>query len=316
MQAKPSDLAAVLGRDGARASRIVAAAVLFADICGSTRLFETHGDQRAREIESQVLGHLADCTAAQQGVVVKTIGDEIMSGFADAASAVGAACAMHLCLKADPALAALGIAIRIGLYQGSVLLEGNDLFGDAVNVAARMVALAKADQIITTRDTLNTLPAGFRQASRDLGQAWVRGKQDEIAIAEVLWADSNSLTQMATPQEELRGLLFARLDLNYRDRHVELLPSAQVFTLGRGERNSLVVDRELVSRTHASIEFRQGKFILVDRSTNGTYLLLDNGARFFVHREEFTLHGRGSICLGQAVSQQNPDLIDYTCSET
>ncbi|HNW78413.1 MAG TPA: adenylate/guanylate cyclase domain-containing protein [Candidatus Competibacteraceae bacterium] len=316
MQAKPSDLAAVLGRDGARASRIVTAAVLFADICGSTRLFEAHGDQRAREIESQVLGHLADCTAAQQGVVVKTIGDEIMSGFADAASAVGAACAMHLCLKADPALAALGIAIRIGLYQGSVLLEGNDLFGDAVNVAARMVALAKADQIITTRDTLNTLPAGFRQASRDLGQAWVRGKQDEIAIAEVLWADSNSLTQMATPQEELRGLLFARLDLNYRDRHVELLPSAQVFTLGRGERNSLVVDRELVSRIHASIEFRQGKFILVDRSTNGTYLLLENGARFFVHREEFTLHGRGSICLGQAVSKHNPDLIDYTCSET
>ncbi len=89
-----------------------------------------------------------------------------------------------------------------------------------------------------------------------------------------------------------------------------------MFTLGRGERNSLVVDRELVSRIHASIEFRQGKFILVDRSTNGTYLLLENGARFFVHREEFTLHGRGSICLGQAVSKHNPDLIDYTCSET
>jgi adenylate cyclase len=68
-----------------------------------------------------------------------------------------------------------------------------------------------------------------------------------------------------------------------------------------------MVDRELVSRSHAVIEFRQGKFILADRSTNGTYLLLDNGSRFFVRREEFTLHDSGIICLGQAVTENNPD---------
>jgi adenylate cyclase len=74
-----------------------------------------------------------------------------------------------------------------------------------------------------------------------------------------------------------------------------------------------VVDQDLVSRTHADIEFRQGKFILVDGSTNGTYLLLENGSRFFVQREEFTLHDRGIICLGQVVAENDPDLIHYQC---
>ena len=107
--------------------------------------------------------------------------------------------------------------------------------------------------------------------------------------------------------------MFARLILDYRERSIEVVPGSQTFTMGRGERNNLVVDRELVSRSHADIEFRQGKFILVEHSTNGTYLLLENGARFFVRREEFALHDRGVICLGQAVAAGDPDLIHYRC---
>ncbi|KAB2936335.1 MAG: adenylate/guanylate cyclase domain-containing protein [Candidatus Contendobacter sp.] len=294
----------------------VAATVLFADICGSTRLFEKYGDVRARQIETRVLDALTAKTSAHGGEVVKTIGDEIMSRFADAESAVRAACAMHQSLKDDPELAQLNIAIKIGLHHGPVLVEKNDVFGDAVNVAARMVSLSKADQIITNRETVGHLPDEVARMTRSLGQSQVRGKREEIEICEVIWHDTTSLTQMATGehQEELRNLFFARLVLEYRGKKQELAPSAQAFTMGRGERSSLVVDRELVSRSHADIEFRQGKFILVDHSTNGTYLLLENGARFFVRREEFTLHDRGIICLGQAVADNNPDLIYYQCA--
>ncbi len=294
----------------------VAATVLFADICGSTRLFETYGDVRARQIETRVLDALTAETQVHGGEVIKTIGDEIMSRFADAESAVRAACEMHQALKDDPELAQLNIAIKIGLHHGPVLVEKNDVFGDAVNVAARMVSLAKADQIITNRETVGCLSTDVARMTRSLGQSQVRGKQEEIEICEVIWHDTTSLTQMATGQhqEELRNLLFARLMLEYRGKKQELTPSAQAFTMGRGERSSLVVDRELVSRSHADIEFRQGKFILVDHSTNGTYLLLENGARYFVRREEFTLHDRGIICLGQAVTNNNPDLIHYQCA--
>jgi hypothetical protein len=74
-----------------------------------------------------------------------------------------------------------------------------------------------------------------------------------------------------------------------------------------------VLDHDRVSRSHADIQYRQGKFILVDGSTNGTYLFLENGARYFVQREEFPLHDRGIICLGQAVVNNSPDLIRYEC---
>lgn len=56
--------------------------------------------------------------------------------------------------------------------------------------------------------------------TRSLGQSRVRGKQDEMAIAEVIWSDTTSLTQMAgaSANEELRNLLTARLMLEYRGR--------------------------------------------------------------------------------------------------
>ncbi len=292
----------------------VLATVLFADICGSTRLFEQEGDVRARRIEAQTLSVLAGVVSVCGGTVVKTIGDEIMGSFADAELAVRAACEMHQALKADLELAQLNIAIRIGLHHGPVLIEKGDVFGDAVNVAARMAALARADQVITTDETVRRLPLTVRGAVRCLGPVRVRGKQETMEVYEIIWRDSDSLTQMpGSGQDELRRLLFARLVLEYRGNRVELVPSKQVFSLGRGERNSLVVDRELVSRSHADIEFRQGQFILADHSTNGTYLLLEGGARFFVRREELTLHDRGIIGLGQVVTNDDADLIYYQC---
>jgi adenylate cyclase len=313
MKQKLSELASIRGVTTAHPQE--QATLLFADICGSTGLFERYGDLRARQIETRVLDLLAVRTINHQGTVIKTIGDEIMSCFPDAESGIGAACEMQQGIKDDLVLAELGIAIRIGLHHGPVLFENHDVFGDAVNVAARMVALAKADQIITTRETVGYLSADSRQAIRGLGRSWVRGKQNEMEIAEVIWYESDSLTQMSVgeTQKILRNQLYARLSLDYRGRNVELAPSAQVFNIGRGPKNDLVVDRELVSRSHAVIEFRQGKFVLKDNSTNGTYLLMENGARFFVRREEFILHERGVICLGQAAFEQNPDIIQYEC---
>lgn len=315
MKLKLGNLVPGMGGRGS-APQQVEATVLFADICGSTRLFEQRGDLYARQVIARALDILAAKTGDQGGEVIKTIGDEIMTRFPTAEQAVRAACTMHRGIKDDPQLAVMNIAVRIGLHYGPVLeIEKNDIVGDAVNIAARMASAAKAEQIITTRETVLHLPADLEGITRSLGQVWVKGKEDEMEILEIIWHESTSLTQMATGgyQEELRSLLYNRLVLEYRGRSIELTPGTQPFTIGRGERSNLMVDRELVSRSHAVIEFRQGKFILVDRSTNGTYLLLENGSRFFVRREEFTLHNEGSICLGQAITDKNPDIIRYRC---
>jgi adenylate cyclase len=293
--------------------RQVSATVLFADICGSTRLFEEYGDWQARQIESQILELLKVKTAEFGGTVIKTIGDELMSRFPDAERAVNAACEMHAAIKDSPSLMEFSIAVKIGLQHGPLLVEHDDLFGDAVNVAARMVSLAKADQIITTRETALCLPQDLEQMTRSLGRSRVRGKQEEIEIVEVIWQEASSLTQVISidQHEELRAMLFARLVLMHRGVTFEVMPDSPIFTIGRGEKNSLVLDHDRVSRSHADIQYRQGRFILVDGSTNGTYLFLENGARYFVQREEFPLHDRGIISAGQAVSDDAADLIHF-----
>jgi hypothetical protein len=114
-------------------------------------------------------------------------------------------------------------------------------------------------------------------------------------------------------REELYKLLHTRLLLDYHGQHIEVIPSGLSFNMGRNPKNDLVVDQALVSRSHVTIEFRQSQFILKDNSTNGTYLLMENGARLFVRREESVLRDRGMICLGQALFEDNPDIIRYEC---
>ena len=150
MKLNLGNLKSILG-DPSTAQEQVEATILFADICGSTRLYEQYGDVQARQLVSQVLNALTDETSRYAGTVIKTIGDEIMCRFPDAEQAVRAACDMHRVLKEEATLAKRNIAIKIGLHHGPVLLENNDVFGDGVNVAARMASLAKADQIPAER---------------------------------------------------------------------------------------------------------------------------------------------------------------------
>lgn len=299
------------GNDRSKSPWQALATVLFAD-SGNTRLFEKYGAQRGRQIEARVLDVLTTKIKAHDGVIVRTAGDEIMSRFPDPEQAIRAACEMQQSLKDDPALIGFNIPIKIGLHHGHVLVEKDQVLGDAVNIAARMFALAKADQIITTQETAGLLPAGFEHMIRNLGQSWVPGQQEELEITEIIWRDSTSQTQVVSYREALMNLLFARLFLEYRGKSIELVPDHQVFKIGRGSGNNLVVSREQVSRSHATIEFRQGKFILVDQSANGTHILLDNGACIFLRREEFTLHDRGTIFLGPIISNQDPDAIHYS----
>lgn len=289
--------------------------VLFADGSGNARLADKHGARRAQQIEAQVLDVLTTQTNAYGGMIINTIGNQIMSCFPDPEKAVRAACKMHRTVKDDPALIGLNISIKIGLYHGRVLVEKDKVFGDAVDVAARMMTLAKADQIVTTLETVGLLPADLEQMVHNLGRSSMPGKQDEMEIIEIIWRDSTSQaqeTQVFSYQEVLINLLFARLFLEYRGRSIELVPGHRVFMIGRSRANDLVVSGEQVSRSHAAIESRQGKFILVDQSVNGTHLLMKDGTRIFLRHEEFTLHDRGIISLGPTISEQDPDIIHYS----
>jgi len=125
-------------------------AVLFADVSGSTALYEKLGDRAALAAVESVLNLLKRAVAVQQGRVVKTIGDEVMAVFESADAALQAAVDMQTQVTELPAVGDVCLGIRVGFHAGPVLEERGDVFGDAVNTAARLAGLANGGQIITS----------------------------------------------------------------------------------------------------------------------------------------------------------------------
>jgi hypothetical protein len=275
-------------------------------------LFETLGDSTARRAIARCLGFFSDITRDHGGIVVKTSGDEIMSRFETADGAVQAACQMQSCLQERAASFPVPIAVRIGVHYGPVLIESGDAFGDAVNTASRMVSIAKGRQIITTEITIHNLAFELAGKARKFDRSRVRGKADLITMFEVLWEDDD-VTYRAELGNLDAGEIDSRLTLRYRANDTVLEADSTVLTLGRGEQCGLVVNTHLASRVHARIEYRRGKFILTDESTNGTYVRPIDRGEIYLKREEVRLSGTGVISLGQSSRTDSTDLIHFSC---
>jgi class 3 adenylate cyclase len=287
--------------------------IVFADISGSTRLYENLGDQVARELVAECLSVMTEHVDKHGGQVIKTIGDEIMCTFPSADSATEAVMGMQEGVTEDlpernPNTPAT-LTIRVGYHHGPCILEGGDVFGDAVNLAARMAGLAKGGQIITTQDTAEQLPPVLRSSTRHLDRIPVKGKAQDVDIFEVIW-QAEDVTRMATGllKTEARN---AKLRLSYHSDERELNQDMNPFVLGRGKKADMVVNDTMASREHARVECRRGKFILTDMSTNGTYVLTPDGPSF-LRREDVVLSGQGKIALGRELSEAT-EVVVFNC---
>ena len=284
--------------------------LLFADVSGSTRLFEQRGDVAARQLIAQILEGLAAFCRKHDGRVIKTIGDEIMCAMPTAIDGVDAAIAMQRHVASDPTCIANHLAIRIGLHHGECLVEDDgDVYGDAVNTAARMAKLAGREQIVTTASTV----AGIKHAPfRSLGTAQVSGKLQAIDIVDIIWQENPAGMTMVQSALSIGSASGPdnRLILEFKGRIIELTPTSPALTLGREPGNGIVVDADCVSRSHAVIEYQRGHYILTDRSTNGSFFRIDGDDEQRVHRDEAKLRRSGVISLGRG-SAQNADLLIF-----
>ena len=239
-----------------------------------------------------------------------------MCTFPGAMQGLLAGCDMQRRVAHDPQFVRDNIAIRIGLHHGDALVEDGDVYGDAVNTAARMASLAKREQIVTTAASVKNLTAAGSLNVRSLGKARVAGKLLPIEIVDVLWQEDTSnvtTVQRAIRVEEAVGR--PRLTLRFRGQVIELDDQSQPFSLGREDSNTLTVEAEWVSRNHALIEYKRGHFMLSDRSTNGTYVKLGDDDELRLHRDEVHLRKSGTISLGQAVALNERDVLYFQCSE-
>jgi adenylate cyclase len=288
-------------------------AILFADVSGSTSLYEKLGDQRALAAIDSVLAEMRRSIGFQQGRVIKTIGDEVMAVLPSADAAMQAACDMQTRVAAIPPIDSVQLGIRVGFHFGPAIEENNDFFGDAVNTAARMAGLAKRGQIITSGPTVEALAPLLRKSTRDLESMAVKGKQDEIQIFEVIWQDSDELTTMVA-REGPTSTPSATLTLKYRTQTLILGTSRPAATFGRDATNDQVIADKMASRVHCKIEYRHGQFFLSDQSTNGTYVTLEGDTEIRLKREQLLLRGRGMFCLGHSSTKAGEEIVTFACS--
>jgi class 3 adenylate cyclase len=282
-------------------------AVLFADIAGSTRLYETLGDERAFATVGRSVAGMGDACRTFHGRVVKTIGDEVMSVFATADAAAQAAIAMQSSLALDTE-APLRVAIRIGFHFGPAIERDGDVFGDSVNVAARLVGLANASQVMTSKSTAAALAPWLRARVRGLGALAVKGKHDDLDVCELVWQDTNDdLTTLSTRLEVPR----TRLVVRHGGTERVLDEMRRTLAFGRDAQNDVVIADRLASRMHAHVEKRREHFVLVDHSSNGTYVTRESEPEIALRREEFVLRGRGRISFGHAYATDPSESVEF-----
>ncbi len=292
--------------------RLANPAVLFADIAGSTRLYDTLGDTLAKNLIDECIGLMRSVAERYGGRVVKTIGDEVMCLLPDADSACLAATDMQLKISAMPQVSGVRRAIRAGFHAGPVIEENNDVFGDSVNIAARMANLAKAAQIITTLATVEQLSPLLQGSTRSIAALAVKGKGDDIEVCEVIWQAGDELT-VTTPSISRRQAS-ARLQLAYGAAELVLAQANSSIVLGRDPTCQIAIADRMASRQHARIELRRDKFFVVDQSTNGTYVLVDGEPEITLRREEMMLRGSGRIAFGRPVGEAGPEVVTFSLS--
>jgi adenylate cyclase len=283
--------------------------VLFADISRSSRLYEVLGDEAAKTIIENCLTRLTEIVQQHEGQVIKVIGDEIMAIFPQVDKTVRAACKMQENITQYAATNDLQLGLRIGLNFGSVITENDDIFGGTVNAAARIVAFAKSGQILTSQETVQALSVPLQMQTRPMERIPSPGKTGRISVHQIIW-ERRELTTARTylPTTAVFTMV---LQLKHHDQVVQLRPEQSGFTIGRNSENDLSICDDYTSRHHVQIIFRKGKFVLIDQSTNGTFIVAKDQTQAFIHREEYVLQHQGWIGLGELRLCDHPDVITF-----
>ena len=283
--------------------------VLFADVSGSTKLYESEGDKAAMEAIARCLATLRAHTETKGGRVVKTIGDEVMALFPTADAAAGAAIDMQLAIDGLPVVGSTKLAVRIGFHCGPVIQNDNDIFGDTVNLASRLAEQAGRSQVITSQETASLLSPALRAETRPLYNIHVKGKAEEVALCELIWHKAGELTVSFGVRTITRQQPVV-LRLKHQGREIVRRRDNDSIVIGREEDCGLIVTASTASRRHCTIERRQDKFILADHSTNGTHVTPEGDTEHLLQREEFTLGKHGWIAFGQPLAGAE-DAVEY-----
>ncbi len=302
----------------------VKSTVVFADLMGSTGLFEATGNATAARAVTGLTEWISEIFIAHDGRVVKTLGDGVLATFARNSDAIEAVVEMqrrhqkHM----SSAKVAMRMPIRVGIASGEIEIVAGDCFGDAVNVAARLSDLTGGHQIWATDLVLRDVEEAPGVRFRPLGPIVVRGRTEPCNVYQVDWkVEDNS--DMLTMQAEFDSMmpnssqdaLGVQVEISWLDQ-IKVFKSFDLpIHIGRSVSVEFVVNDPRVSREHVRIEWRNGSIVLMDVSSYGCWLrFAGEGADLLLRRDECVLHGSGEIALGASFADISVPTLSFKVS--
>ncbi len=296
----------------------VKCAVLFSGISGSSRFYKEMGDQHASTAVTNCVAMMHRHVLFNSGTVVKTNGEEVMARFDSAAKACHAAVA----IQRDRSPEIEGLSVRIGIGYGKAIKSNDDLFGEVVNDAFAVAKITQAKQILLTQECANELKKSIRFIIAPFDRIKLGDSQDISTIYRIGWETSDTKEARSTKLLDIKMISkvsnqskdkLKQLNLFFDNDCYVIGEQNTPFIVGRDESCcDLAIDSSLVSRDHLHILYKHGKFVLVDHSTNGTYIKIKNGSSVFLRREEIPLTEQGKIALGQSIKSAENTIMRFT----
>jgi adenylate cyclase len=286
-------------------------ALLLADITGSTPLYEEVGDAAALVQVADCLDRLRSIVVGEGGTFIRSKGDDVLCSFADPCAALKAVRQM---LSGGPEGR---LSVHAGVHFGPIIQAHGDAFGDAVNLTARLAALAKPGEALISRKMVDQLPKRDTRFLRLLDNITFKGKSAQMEVYSLLEggeAPSTEVTvrhgseRVPTRRRQVTQEVVVRLHYAGRSEHCGERAS---LTIGRSADCDVVVGRPWVSRTHATVSVHRGKVQLDDRSSSGTYVLVGDDYEFFMRRETVLLTGSGVISPALRPTDAQAEVIRY-----
>jgi hypothetical protein len=292
-------------------------AVLIADVCGSTPLYESSGSLKALDLIADCLDNISRVVDAEGGRVLRSKGDDVLCTFPDAGSAVRAASRMMDGQAGSP------LEIHVGINYGSVVYDRDGIFGDAVNVAGRMQSLAKPGEIITTEAVYEQLSDADRRQIRLLDSQTIKGKSQPMNIYAVFKDDTQVTYYVGEDGKHTvhPKTLFkdagpkVNVTLEFGDHTIVRRDGSPGFHIGRAGSCDLIIDEPCVSRDHALLTVRRGKVLLTDMSSTGTWVVQAGGDAVLLRRDVMQLSSDGIISLGLRPKENGPTMINFRLAQ-
>lgn len=289
-------------------------AILFADIEGSVQLFRTLGDAPALRLVEQCHAAIRAAVETRRGFVVKSIGDGLMAAFGGAGDACHAAIAAQVAcstpVNGDPEAR---IRLRIGIHAGPVIVTEDDCFGDTVNIAARLGAVANGGEIIIGEAVAATLPPELAVMRRRLGSVALKGVSEDFPVTELLWAHDAAATLLPHDiAKETVAPTRYRLELSQGSRHWRSGEQRALLELGRRPDCAFSITDPRASRDHATVQLVGEQWVITDHSTNGTFVAFAGEGAVALRRKDLVLHGLGAIGFGFDPAREPADAVRFT----